>query len=93
MPGGRPKKDDKRSNAHQFLLDDEEEAAFERLVQALDREASRFGGKVTPPAVVRIALATLCEERGIAWPKPEGQPADPPPRKPASRTKKRGEHS
>ena len=88
MPGGRPKKEDKRSNAHQFLLDDEEEAAFERLVQALDQEAMRFGGRVTPPGVVRSALAVLCAEHGIPWPTPGGSLPEPPP-KPAKRSKKR----
>jgi hypothetical protein len=87
MPGGRPKKDDKRSNAHQFLLDDEEEAAFERLIQVLDQEAMRFGGRVTPPGVVRSALAGLCEERGIPWPTPGAKPPEPP-LKPAKRGKK-----
>lgn len=88
MPGGRPRKEDKRSNAHQFLLDDEEEAAFERLVQVLDQEAARFGGRVTPPGVVRSALAALCVEHGIPWPALGGSLPEPPPKQ-TRRLKKR----
>src|SRR5688500_4109233 len=77
MPVGRPRKDDKRDNAHQFMLDDEEEAAFNRLVEELDQEAARFGGRASMPGVVRAALASMCEQRGIPWPGPGAKPPEP----------------